>query len=147
MHIQRALVRGYGRYTFEEPKTRGSRRSVGLTKKATDALLRHRERMSEEGHQIEGDTLVFVNTAGSPVNHTHFTRRQFKPLLRCADLPDTTWHAATRHTCTCILLLEGVNPKSVAMQMGWSSVAFMLENYARFLPGWGDNDVMDEALG
>jgi len=103
--------------------------------------------MSEEGHQIEGDTLVFVNTAGSPVNHTHFTRRQFKPLLRRADLPDTTWHAATRHTCTCILLLEGVNPKSVAMQMGWSSVAFMLENYARFLPGWGDNDVMDEALG
>jgi hypothetical protein len=44
-------------------------------------------------------------------------------------------------------LLEGANPKSVAMQMGWSSVAFMLENYARFLPGWSDNGVMDEVLG
>ena len=51
------------------------------------------------------------------------------------------------HTCTCILLLEGVNPKTVAMQMGWSSVAFMLENYARFWPGWGDHGAMDKALG
>jgi len=30
--------------------------------------------------------------------------------------------------------------------MGWSSVAFMLENYARFLPGWGDGGAMDNAL-
>jgi hypothetical protein len=80
------------------------------------------------------------------MNHWNFTRWSFKPLLKRAELPDTNWHAATRHTCTCILLLERVNPKSVAMQMGWSSVAFMLENYARFLPGWGDNSVMDEAL-
>ncbi len=96
---------------------------------------------------MTGDTLVFTNSVGNPVNHSHFMRRHFKEVLKRADLPDTSWHAATRHTCTCILLLEGVNPKSVAMQMGWSSVAFMLENYARFLPGWGDNGVMDEALG
>ena len=95
---------------------------------------------------VVGDTLVFTNTIGGSLNPSHFTQRHFKPLLKCADLPDTTWRAATRHTCTCILLLEGVNPKSVAMQMGWSSVAFMLENYARFLPGWGDSDAMDEAL-
>ena len=56
------------------------------------------------------------------------------------------YDAATRHSSTCILLLEGVNPKSVALQMGWSSVAFMLENYARFMPGWGDDGVMDAAL-
>ncbi len=35
---------------------------------------------------------------------------------------------------------------SIAMQMGWFSVAFMLENYARFVRGWGDNGAMDEAL-
>ena len=45
-----------------------------------------------------------------------------------------------------ILIVMGVITKSVAMQMGWSSVAFMLENYARFLPGWGDNGAMDKAL-
>lgn len=147
MRIQRALVRGYGEYTFEEPKTRGSRRSVGLTKMAVAALERHRERQAAEGLEADGDSLVFTNSVGKPIHSSNFIRRSFKPLLKRAGLPDTNWHAATRHTCTCILLLEGVNPKSVAMQMGWSSVAFMLENYARFMPGWGDNGAMDEALG
>ena len=102
--------------------------------------------MRDEGHKVDGDALVFVNTVGKPLNSFNFIPRPSKPLLKRAGLPDTNWHAATRHTCTCILLLEGVNPKSVAMQMGWSSVAFMLENYARFLPGWGDGGAMDNAL-
>lgn len=34
-----------------------------------------------------------------------------KLMLRRAEVPDTTAQAATHHTCTCILLLEGVNPK------------------------------------
>ena len=147
MHIQRALVNGYGGHTFDTPKTTGSRRSVGLTIKATDALIRHRNRMRDEGHSVDGDALVFVNTLGKPLHSSNFIRRYFRPLLKRANLHDTNWHAATRHTCTCILLLEGVNPKSVAMQMGWSSVAFMLTNYARFLPGWGDGGAMDAALG
>lgn len=147
MHVQRSIIKGKGGYSFDTPKTNGSRRSVGLTRRAVEALERHRERQQAEGQPVEGDTLVFANTVGNPVNHSHFRRNQFKPLLQRAGLPDTTWHAATRHTCCCILLLEGVNPKSVAMQMGWSSVAFMLENYARFLPGWGDNGAMEAALG
>lgn len=144
MHIQRALVNGDGGHTFDTPKTNGSRRSVGLTVKATDALIRHRERMRDKGHEVSGDKLVFVNTLGKPLHSSNFIRRSFKPLLKRANLPDTNWHAATRHTC--ILLLEGVNPMSVAMQMGWSSVAFMLQNYARFLPGWGDGGAMNAAL-
>jgi integrase len=147
MHVQRALIRGYGGYTFDTPKTKGSRRSVGLTKMAVEALERHRERQAAKGLPVQGDALVFTNAVGKPIHQSNFIRRSFKPLLKQAGLPNTNWHAATRHTCTCILLLEGVNPKSVAMQMGWSSVAFMLENYARFMPRWGDNSIMDEALG
>ncbi len=146
MRIQRALVSGYGECTFEEPKTKGSRRSVRLTRRATEALIRHRERQAAEGLPVGGDSLVFTNTVGKPIHASNFIRRSFKPLLQRADLPDTNWYAATRHTCTCILLLEGVNPKSIAMQMGWSSVSFMLEQYARFMPGWGDNGAMDAAL-
>ncbi len=88
----------------------------------------------------------FTNTVGNPVDHSHFRRNHFKKVLEKAGLPDTTFHAATRHTCCCILLLEKVNPKSIALQMGWSSVAFMLENYARFLPHWNDGGAMDNAL-
>ena len=147
MHIQRSLINGYGGHTFDTPKTRGSRRSVELTNLAVEALKKHRKRQEDEGFPVDEDALVFTNSIGKSVHASNFIRRNFKPLLKRAGLPDTNWHAATRHTCTCILLLEGVNPKSVAMQMGWSSVAFMLENYARFLPGWGDNGVMDDVLG
>lgn len=147
MHITRTLVKGKGGYSFEEPKTRGSRRSVRLTQRAIESLIRHRERQQAAGHPVTGDALVFTNTVDNPVNHSHFRRNHFKPLLERAGLPDTTFHAATRHTCCCIQLLAGVNPKSIAMQQGWSSVAFMLENYARFLPHWNDSTAMDEALG
>lgn len=146
MHIQRSLVNSRGRLVFDTPKTKGSIRNVGLTALATEALQQHREHQREEGFQVEGNTLVFINRAGKPLHQSNFIRRSFKPLLKRADLPETNWHAATRHTCTCLLLLERVNPKSVALQMGWSSVAFMLERYARFLPGWGDGGAMDQML-
>ena len=126
MRIHRSLIKGKGGYSFDAPKTNTSRRSVALTRRAVQALERHKERQQSEGRKVSGNELVFTNTVGNPVNHSHFMRKHFKKVLERADLPDTTWHAVTRHTATCILLLEGVNPKSVAMQMGWSSVAFML---------------------
>ena len=146
LHVQRSLITGHGRQTLESPKTPGSRRNIGLTIKAVDALLHHRERQRAEGFSGEGDTLIFINRAGNPVNPSHLLSRSFKPLLRRAGLPDTTFHAATRHTCCCILLMQGVNPKAVSLQLGHSSVAFTLQKYAHFLPGFGDNGAMDEAL-
>ena len=82
IHIQRSLVRGYGEWTLEEPKTRGSPRSVGLTKKATEALICHRERQQAEGLSVGGDALVFTNTVGKPIHPSSFIRRNFKPLLK-----------------------------------------------------------------
>lgn len=143
MRIERTVVNVKGGLAFDTPKTKGSIRNVSLTTKATEALLHHRERQQGRGLPTQGDALVFTNKAGKPIHQSNFIRRSFKPLLKRANLPDTNWHAATRHTCTCLLLLERVNPKSVALQMGWASVAFMLENYARFLPGWGDGGTMD----
>src|SRR4028118_1575040 len=86
-------VRGH---SFDTPKTSGSRRSVELTVKATEALVRHRDRMRDEGHRASGDALVFVNTLGKPLHSSNFIRRYFKPLLKHVGLPDTNWHAATR---------------------------------------------------
>ena len=89
---------------------------------------------------------MFTNGAGNPVNPSHLICRSFKPLLKRAGLPETTFHAATRHTCCCILLMQGVNPKAVSLQLGHSSVAFTLQKYAHFLPGFGDGGAMDSAL-
>jgi len=145
LHVQRSLITGYGQ-TFEAPKTPNSHRNIILTKKATQALLRHQERQSAEGFPVYGNALVFTNTAGKPVNLSHLRCRSFKPLLKKVGLRDTTFHAATRHTCCCILLMQGVNPRVVSLQLGHSSVAFTLQRYASYLPGWGDEGAMDSAL-
>ncbi len=148
MRVQRALITGRGGQTFEPPKTSNSRRSIGLTKRAVEALERHRERQAAEGFPVEGDALVFTNTAGKPINPSHLLCRSFKPILKRAGLPDTTFHAATRHTFCCLSLLQGVNAKSVSLAMGHSSVAFTLSRYASYIPNYGDTaDGMDAALG
>jgi hypothetical protein len=63
-------------------ETKGSRRRVGLTKRGTEALLRHRARQADEGMPVGGDALVFTNTVGKPKHQSNFIRRSFKPLLK-----------------------------------------------------------------
>ncbi len=115
LYVQRALITGHGGQTLESLKTPGSRRGIVLTVKVVDALLRHRERQQAEGFTVECDTLVFINRVGNPVNPSHLLSRSFKPLLKRAGLPATTLHAVTRHTCYCILLMLGANPKAVSL--------------------------------
>jgi integrase len=79
MPIQRALVRGYGEYSFEEPKTKGSRRSVGLTRLAVEALERHREGQAAERLPVGGDALVFTNAVGKPIHQINFIRVRLNP--------------------------------------------------------------------
>jgi len=122
-------------------------RSIGLSVKAVEAIWCHRDRQQAEGFPVNGDALVFTNTAGKPINPSHLLCRSFKPILKPAGLPSTTFHAATRHMRCCILLLQGVNPRAVSLQLGHSSVAFTLQKYGHFLPGWDDDGAMDEALG
>ncbi len=138
---------GRGGQSLESPKTANSLRTVGLSAGAVDALERHRENQANGGLRVGGDSLVFTNGAGKPINHSHVVCRSFKPTLERADLPDTTFHAATRHTFCRLALQQGVNAKTISTAMGHSSVAFTLQRYAAFVPNYGDTaDAMDEVL-
>ncbi len=147
LRIQRSLITGRGGQSLEPPKTGNSLRTIGLSNRALEALEGHRKQRGNEGHPTQGDTLVFVNTAGKPINPSHITSRSFKPILKRAELPNTTFHAATRHTFCCLALQQGVNAKTISMAMGHSSVAFTLQRYAAFIPNYGDTaDAMDSVL-
>jgi len=148
VRVQRALITGREGQTFEPPKTANSRRSIGLTKLAVEAIGDHRDCQSRGGFSVEGDSLVFTNTIGGPINPSHLFCRSFKPILKRAGLSKTTFHAATRHTFCCLALRQGVNAKSVSLAMGHSSVAFTLQKYASFMPNYGDTaNGLDDALG
>lgn len=147
IRVRRALVTGYGQ-TYEAPKTKRSRRSIALTTKAASALEEHRERQRTAGLPIEGDMPVFTNSIGSPLHPKNVMDRSFKPLLRKAGLPDTTFHAATRHTAASLMLTQGVHPKVVQEMLGHATITITLDTYSHLLDGMGSTgaSALDDAL-
>ena len=147
VRVRRALVTGYGQ-TYESPKTKRSRRSITLTTKATTALEEHRERQDEAGIPVEADAPVFTNLLGKPLHPKNLMDRSFKPLLRKAGIPNTTFHAATRHTAASLMLTKGVHPKVVQEMLGHANIAITLDTYSHLLDGMGDTgaSAMDDAL-
>lgn len=86
LQVRYALVAGRGSIT-SSPKTNKSRRSIKLTTKAVDALVRHQERQGEAGFSVENDALVFTFTKGTLIN-TSRLRLAFKAFLKRSELPD-----------------------------------------------------------
>jgi len=75
--------------------------------------------------------------------------RHFKPLLRCAGLPESTrWHDL-RHTYATLLLAQGTHPTYVQRSLGHTSVQLTLDRYSHWTPSMGKAtaDGIDEALG
>ena len=81
LRVRRSLVTGYGKQTYEPPKSVKSRRSISLTGRAVSALRAHRERPREEGLRAE-DGPVFCNRVGGPLHPKNLMDRHFRPMLR-----------------------------------------------------------------
>lgn len=130
-------------WQFGEPKTRLSRRSIPLPDAITADLRAHRRRQSEWrlrlGDAYVDHDLVFAGDLGQPILNTNLSRRVLKPILKAAGLSEDIqqrfrWYDC-RHTCACLLLEAGVNPRVVSERLGHSTVAFTLDRYAHVLPG------------
>jgi integrase len=116
--VRRTLARVNGRWLFEEPKTKSSRRTVPLLLGLTAELSEH---MS---HQLElGFTdLVFCNRDGGPSYERGIVHSAFKPALTAAGLPAEVRLYDLRHTHATLLLMAGVHPKVVAERLGHSNI-------------------------
>ena len=131
------------------PKRKNSRRTVKLTRTATEALKHHRARQNEErlktGAKWMDTDLVFPNRAGGPMNATNLYHRDWKNLLKRAELADQgfTFHAL-RHTFATTLLRQNVNPKIVQHQLGHATISQTMDTYSHVMPDMGD--VAAEAL-
>ncbi len=141
VRVRRTLTLARGGPRLTEPKTRGSRRQVRLTKSAVGALERHRVRQEAEraaaGAKWEDQGLVFTTRIGTPIRRAKLHRESWKPLLRNAGLPDTRFHDL-RHTCATLLLTKGVHPKIVSEMLGHSSISITLDTYSHVIPGMGE---------
>lgn len=120
------------------PKTKGSRRSVRLSKLAVNALKRH----PRNGNQ------VFCTHRGTALNASNLRNRAWKQLLKRAGLPASTRIHDTRHSAATLLLGKGVPVKVVSEMLGHADVRITLSTYAHVLPDMQDGaaDTVDDAL-
>ena len=151
LQVRRALTTEKGGPVLAAPKTKGSRRSVKLTKTASGVLRSHLKRQLGEidaaGPLWRENGLIFASEVGEPLNRRYITTHRFKPLLKHAGLPQIRFHDL-RHTCATLLLSKNVNPKVVSEMLGHATIAITLDTYSHVLPDMQDGaaKAMEEAL-
>lgn len=115
-----------GGVVLVEPKTKSSRRTVAVPAPLLEELRRHRRTQAEErlaagpGWSRAAD-LVFPNEFGEPLDPSR-DRREWKQILMAAAVRDVRLHDA-RHTAATLLLVQGIDVRTVMAVMGWTEMA------------------------
>jgi integrase len=139
LSVRRAIVwkRKGGGFTFTEPKTKKSRRSIPISNSVINALKVHRRKQLEEklklGSVYGKLDLVFASEVGTPIQPKNLLDRHFRPLLTKAELPSLRLYDL-RHTTATLLLSAGENPKVVSERLGHASIVLTLDTYSHVLP-------------
>ncbi len=135
--VRRALVRHKKSWSFEEPKTARSRRTVYLPASLLQKLAPHKRKQAEArlklGASWRAYDLVFCSNEGSPLSIPNITYRYFRPILEKAKLPRIRLYDL-RHTCATLLLIAEENPKVVSERPGHSTIVLTLDTYSHVLP-------------
>ena len=139
--VQRALVwhRKGGGFSFCEPKTKKSRRTIPLPKSILPKLKKHRKEQLKRRLKLSAMwnnyDLVFTSETGTPLNARNLSQRHFVKILEAAKLHEQGFVLySLRHSCATLLLSAGENPKVVAERLGHTSVKMTLDTYSHVLP-------------
>lgn len=149
--MRRTVTRNGGKLAIGPTKTAKGRRTVKLTRDATEALKDHLARqfieIDKAGDRWQDSGLVFCTGKGTLINPTNLHKRSLAPLLERAGLPPMTFHQL-RHTAANILLLKNVTSKVVSEMLGLATIAITLDTYSHVLPNMQDSTVkaMEEAF-
>jgi integrase len=116
-----------GKLQIGPPKTRASRRTVGLPRAVVNVLAEH----LAPGGQPTG--FVFTSPQGGPLRVAGFRYRIWRPATKKAGLEGLRIHDL-RHTAVALWIAAGASPKEVAVRAGHSSVSFTLDRYGHLYP-------------
>jgi integrase len=140
-----------GEFTFPQPKTSRSRRSVDLPAFVV-AFLKRQRKAQLERRLFYGETwtdydIVLDDAAGAPFAPWSVSA-DFRRLTRELELPRTRFHDL-RHAHATQLLAAGVHPKAVSERLGHSTVAFTMDVYSAVIPSMGRAaaDAADQLFG
>lgn len=128
-------------WDFEEPKTDRARRTLSLSKLATEALATHRAKASSA-------VLVFTRANGKPMEPS-WVSRSFTDALVAAKLPKVPFHAM-RHTAASLMLdSSGGDLRLVMSALGHSTISTTVDRYGGIAEQAMRSaaDAMDDVLG
>jgi len=130
-----------GGYARSDPKTRRSRRVVGLPAMGRTALERQRELSA-------GSAWVFPDAIGARPLHPSEATARWRSLADAVGLSGVRLHDL-RHTATTLALAAGVPVRDVSDNLGHSSPSITLDIYGHAVPEGPSRvaDAMDKALG
>ena len=137
--VVRSIHRHDGQWIFTDTKRVRSRRLVKLQTWVLELLRRMKDKTQARGETFDSPfaDLIFTTAHGDPISEEYFVKRNFKPLLREASLPNIRLYDL-RHTSATLALTVGVAPKVVSEQLGHASAAFTLDTYSHVLPHMQD---------
>jgi integrase len=127
VEVAEVMTEVAGKLQIGPPKTRASRRTVGLPRAVVDALVEH----LDPGGQPSD--FVFTGPQGGPLRIAGFRYRIWRPATTAAGLDGLRIHDL-RHTAVALWIAAGANPKEVAVRAGHSSVSFTLDRYGHLYP-------------
>ena len=125
LRVEQAIYRGY----LGTPKTKGSRRTLPLPRRAVVALRVLAQRATASQRQ----DLVFATRKGTAFSDTNLLLREIKPAARKIGLPWVSWHGFRRTHCT-LFQLAGGSAKDAQAQLGHADIGTTLNLYTAALP-------------
>jgi integrase len=135
--VRRALVRHNRTWSFNEPKTSRSRRTIGLPEPLVKKLVIHKQKQSFAQQRAknlwQGHDLIFCGEFGVPLSIPNLTYRYYRPILKKAGLPQIRLYDL-RHSHATLLLAADEHPKVVAERLGHSTIVLTLDTYSHVLP-------------
>jgi integrase len=129
VEVVEQLAEVNGRLYFKQPKTRQSRRIIGLPNFMVDMLARHVDTRPDDP-----ETLLFVGGKGKPLRRSNFARRWWKPAIGRTGLPSDLRFHDLRHTCVAFLIDLGMQQYDVMRHLGHSSIKTTLDLYGHKFP-------------
>jgi integrase len=127
MEVAEIVTEVGGRLRVGPPKTRASRRVVGLPRAVVEELAAHLAAPAQPA------AFVFTAPQGGPLRVIAFRARIWRPATRAAGLDGLRIHDL-RHTAVALWIAAGANPKEVAARAGHTSVSFTLDRYGHLYP-------------
>lgn len=124
IRVRRSIWNGQ----FQEPKTRNSVRTIGMSPRLAAVLMDHRLEAVWNEHD-----LVFTSPEGQMIDSANLRHRVFDPALRVAGLRQIRIHDL-RHTYASLLINQGENLKYVQMQLGHASITTTVDRYGHLMP-------------